>query len=115
MKISELRACAETSETAAWLVREAFKNDWIDETFEVTHSGLWSCKHIPADKTDQIRSYLCESLATALIHPDRLIAFRACLQAHAYSSRLQSEGSHPGGRYHDELVNARNRVEGWLR
>lgn len=124
MTKDEIAAASESNRSSAFLYREALRNEWIDHTMNVRNSGQWYVPVLSADeyrntptllREAQLRAYLCESLATALDHPDPVIALRAYGQATAYAGRLEGMGTTPGSRHCDALLEARNRLESMLR
>lgn len=98
----------------AWLYREALQNEYADHGMEVRSSGVFYCR-VLEDRETQLRSYLCESLLTALEHPEPVIRARALCQAFAYAGRLEGMGTTPGPRHCDALLEIRNRLESEVR
>lgn len=94
----------------AWLYREALRNEYTDHSMEVRSSGVFYCRPLE-DREMQLRSYLCESLLTALEHAEPVIRVRALCQAFAYAGRLEGMGTTPGSRHCDALLEIRNRLE----
>jgi hypothetical protein len=94
----------------SFLYREALQNDYVDFSLEVRSSGVFYARPFQ-DRETQIRCYLCESLLTALEHPEPLIRIRAACQAFAYAGRLEGMGSTPGSRHCDALLEVRNLLE----
>lgn len=120
MKIADLRNYSLSDKPGAWLIREAGQNDWINPDYEIQLTGVFSVRCLQRDSAartniEQYRAWLCESLATALIHEDATIVLRATLQAWEYAGRLRGMGYEIGSHYSDELYAARNRLEDVLR
>lgn len=114
MKISDIEAYAASSRPHAWMLREALSKDYIDRAITVTDSGTYYARHFE-DMRKRLECYFNESLITALIHPERVIAFRAFTQASSYFSRLIAlPNAHPGASYADAYGVAKNRIEQWL-
>lgn len=82
------------------------------------------CKFIPGHKVHyfevpmfedtekQLHAYLVDSLYCALNAEERVIAFRAYVQAKEYFAKLPSSYKH---RYETAHHEARDRIEAWLR
>lgn len=114
MDLATLEARA-SSGPNQWLYREALQNDYCDTTLDVRTSGVFYCRPFPGEREKQLRCYLCESLLTALEHPEPIIRARALCQAFAYAGRLEGMGTTPGPRHCDALLEIRNRLEETLR
>lgn len=123
MTKDEIEHAAQSGEHC-FLYREALQNDWIDFSVNVRTSGMWYVRFLmtsndgppsKADRENQTRAYLCESLATALDHADPIIALRAYGQACEYAARLNAMGTTPGARHNDAVLEACNRLETLIR
>jgi hypothetical protein len=93
-----------------FLYREALQNEYADLSVPVRSSGVFYARPFQ-DREKQLRCYLCESLLTALEHPDPVIRVRAAVQAFAYAGRLEGMGKSPGSRHCDTLLEVRNWLE----
>lgn len=115
MTLEEIQKAAESG-PHCFLYREALRRDWVDPDCIVNSTGMWHVKYqINRPAYEQFEAWLCESLATALEHPDPMTRLRATLQAYEYTGRLKGMGAHPGSRYSDALLEARNLLESQLR
>jgi len=112
MTLEEIKKRAESG-SHCFLYRDALRNDWIDPNLIVQSLGMWHCRLLD-DMTEQLRSWLCESLATALDHDDPLIRLRATLQAYEYTGRLRERDA-LDSRSCDALFEARNKLEAPIR
>lgn len=113
MDLATLEARAATGPNA-WLYREALTHGYVDHSIEVRSSGVFYARPF-MDREKQMRCYLCESLLTALEHPEPLIRARALCQAFAYAGRIEGMGMTPGPRHCDALLEIRNKLEETLR
>jgi len=113
MNRPEFEARAQTGRNS-YLYREALRNDYVDFSLEVRSSGMFYARPF-VDRETQLRCYLCESLLTALEHPEPLIRLRAACQAFAYAGRLEGMGTTPGSRHCDALLEVRNMLEAQVR
>lgn len=109
MTFEELTARAESG-PYAFLYRTALKNNYVQYNTERRFSGMWATSFM-AGEVRRCEGWLCESLATALEHPDRIIATRAAFQARQYATKLIQQGLSIGGpQWHDALRDAVQRV-----
>jgi hypothetical protein len=113
MQRPEFEARSQTGRNS-YLYREALQNDYVDFSLEVRSSGMFYARPFQ-DRETQLRCYLCESLLTALEHPDPIIRLRAACQAFAYAGRLEGMGTTPGSRHCDALLEVRNMLEEMVR
>lgn len=96
-----------------FLFRAAIQNNWIKLDHEINHTGLWMVPFFEDRKTD-LEANLCEALACALYHNDRVIACRACFQACSAMARLKQGYNWAGcGYWEDALRTAQKRIEDW--
>jgi hypothetical protein len=109
----EFEARSQTGRNS-YLYREALAHDYVDFSLEIRSSGMFYARPF-TDRETQLRCYLCESLLTALEHPEPIIRLRAACQAFAYAGRLEGMGSTPGSRHCDALLEVRNMLEGLIR
>lgn len=114
MQRSEFEARSQTGRNC-FLYREALQNDYVDFSLDVRSSGMFYARPFAGDREKQLRCYLCESLLTALEHPEPLIRLRAACQAFAYAGRLEGMGTTPGARHCDALLEVRNMLEAQVR
>lgn len=94
-----------------FLYREAEQNGYVDHSLDVCSSGIFYARAFADDRERQLRCYLCESLLTALEHPEPIIRVRAAVQCFAYAGRLEGMGTTPGPRHCDALLAIRNWLE----
>lgn len=87
----------------------------LDSVGEPSSMGSWLVPFREGwTREHQLEAYYLESLHCALSHTDPLIAFRAYTQAVGYLTELRC--LHASGiRFQDDLLTARNRLEGALR
>ncbi len=96
------------------LYREALARGWVNWDTVWPNHGTFYVRML-ARSAEQYEAWLCESLLTGLEHSDRLVAYRATLQAHEYTGRLSGMGVHVCAAWRDRLTEARNRGEAWIR
>lgn len=113
MNQAEFEARSQTGRNC-FLYREALQHGYVDFSLEVRSSGMFYARPF-TDRETQLRCYLCESLLTALEHPEPLIRLRAACQAFAYAGRLEGMGTTPGPRHCDALLEVRNMLEAQVR
>lgn len=114
MTLEELTAKAESG-PYCFLYREALRKNYVDYSGIRRVTGTWATCYISGD-VRRWEAWLCEALATALEHPDRVLATRAAWQAQEYATRLIQLGYTIGGPcWHDALKDALERSVSWVK
>ncbi len=93
----------------AFILRDAQAADEIDWSTVIQKSGMWCVRLLADDRERQYTAWFRESLATALLHPNPVVATRATFQAIQYAGWLKNQGL-GGPTYYDALAAAQNRV-----